>query len=480
VVGQISPHLLDRFALRPRWEGEGSPGDHWADDLEEMAVARSSARTWPFRPRDLRRALEASTEFTDEAGNWVLGYYPPGEAASARREIGLARLADACARLRGEPRVTAAHVAEAAELVGLTRPGEAAVPQPRDEAPPVPSPPRAPQYRPAPEHSELMDDRQVDDRQDSAPPDGGSLARVRLGSLDTLPATVFPSGAELTHPEDRAPVEREPASLKLPPTTDRSHRLGRGAVVGVERATDLIDLAFTDTIFEAAKFQRIRRRKGVRNGKPIKIYAQDLRRYRRAPLPAQLLVLVLDHTCLRDGTRDWEAALVPYLHSAYVARAAIHVVQVGAEDGDSGLRARLIRARNLLAPELAQALVRKRGSATPLAHGLELALRTMRQSLHQGRNPVARCTLVVVSDGRGNVPLDASHAGRPPESIDREGVEDALVQARLIAGLRRVRNIMLDPQPKQMVELPRELARALGAAVHVIPPVRDDADEDDE
>jgi magnesium chelatase subunit D len=99
-VGQISPHLLDRFALRLRWAGAGSPEDDRADDLEEMAVARRWPRTWPFQPGDLRRALGASAAFTEEAGHSVLGYYPPGVEASVRREIGLARLAAACARLR--------------------------------------------------------------------------------------------------------------------------------------------------------------------------------------------------------------------------------------------------------------------------------------------------------------------------------------------------------------------------------------------
>jgi magnesium chelatase subunit D len=264
-------------------------------------------------------------------------------------------------------------------------------------------------------------------------------------------------------------------SLRPPPAAAGDRRPGRGPVIDVERATDLHDLALTSTLFEAAKFQSLRRARGGCPEGILPLRPEDLRCYRRAHLPESLLVLVLDYTCLRG--RDWGAALRPYLHQAYVGRAGVHLVQVGA-GGDRGLRARLLKARNLLAPELARALAAPPGEATPLAHGLELALQTMRHALQHGRSPAARCSLVVLSDGRGNVPLAASHAGLPPAGrVGREGVEDALAQARLIAALDRVRAVVLDPRPQQLPELPGQLAAALGAMVHALPAAADGEDE---
>ena len=470
-IGQLSPHLLDRFALRLQGKDLPPPGRGAGEDWT-AAASGPWPQTWSFQPSDLRRALDAPAEFTPAAGERVLRYLSGGGHQGSRRELALARLAHAHARLLGEARVTAEHVAEAAELIGLAEPAASIVSPP----PPTPSPPPP---HPDPKGSELPPPTPPDDPAGviptpaglaGAPSGTGDFAVVTPGPSDPTPSRALLSGTALSHPEDGAPVEREPAGLKLPAPATRGRRPARGAIVGVERAADLHDLALTSTLFEAAKFRELRR-KEAGEAKPgrFRIFASDWRRYRRAPLPEQLLVLVLDHTCLRDGRRDWEAALIPYLHAAYLARAAIHVAQVGRDDGGGGLRARLVKARSLLAREVARALDLKPGRATPLAHGLELALQTMRHALHHGRNPAARCTLVVVSDGRGNVPLGASQTGRPPGPVGRQGVEDALSQARRIAGLSRVRAVLLDPQPPLLPELPGQLAQALGASVHPIP-----------
>jgi Mg-chelatase subunit ChlD len=61
-----------------------------------------------------------------------------------------------------------------------------------------------------------------------------------------------------------------------------------------------------------------------------------------------------------------------------------------------------------------------------LAHGLDLALKTLRHALQHGKNTVQKAVLVVVSDGRGNVPLEASHVGKIKLPVGKKGVEDAL------------------------------------------------------
>jgi magnesium chelatase subunit D len=177
-----------------------------------------------------------------------------------------------------------------------------------------------------------------------------------------------------------------------------------------------------------------------------------------------LLVLVLDHTCRAQGW-DWYEPLAPYLHWAYVARALVGVVEVGAADpGDGELRATAFRARSLLDPRMPAALERPPGRATPLAHGLILAARMLRHDTQHGSAPVGESTLVVVTDGRANVPLAASESGTLPlGSVGRSGVDDALAAARPIRAMRRVRSVLIDPGLEIHGHLAAVLAEALGA-----------------
>jgi len=80
---------------------------------------------------------------------------------------------------------------------------------------------------------------------------------------------------------------------------------------------------------------------------------------------------------------------------------------------------------------------------------------------------------VVISDGRGNVPLAASRLGQITPPVGRKGVEDALQVAERIRGLDNVKVVLLNPQPKQYQDLPLELANVMGAAVVSIPPLQE-------
>lgn len=258
-----------------------------------------------------------------------------------------------------------------------------------------------------------------------------------------------------------------------------------GTVIGTEPATTPQDLAWVNTLLEAAKWQKIRRdlqsSTQAKNGQSALILSpSDLRRYRRASVAEQMLVLVLDHTCLRDC--NWRETLLPYLTWAYVERASVCLVQVGAalpilQSAKSThihpdeLRARKTTERSILVPRISAGIEAERGRATPLAHGLDLALHTLRHVLQHGRSTIQQAVLVVVSDGRGNVPLSASRVGKITAPVNRQGVEDALQVAQAIRRLDKVKAIVLNPQPRQYPDLPLELAKALGAKVVLIPSI---------
>src|SRR5437667_3840087 len=107
------------------------------------------------------------------------------------------------------------------------------------------------------------------------------------------------------------------------------------------------------------------------------LLASDLRTYRRAPIPKQMFVLVLDYTCLRDC--QWKEAIIPHLQWAYTERASICLIQVGiaTTDKKEALCARQIMASGISTPRFRSAFGMAPGKATPLAHGLELAKRTL-------------------------------------------------------------------------------------------------------
>jgi magnesium chelatase subunit D len=257
-------------------------------------------------------------------------------------------------------------------------------------------------------------------------------------------------------------------SLRLPVARARPATAQRGPIIGVERTVTLRDLALVSTILAAAKFQPVRRAAHPEAGPRLLLSASDLRRYRRAPVARELLVLLLDYTCL--GGCRWLEALVPYLRWAYVERAAVSVIQVGARDAGGPLEAAQVTGQSLLAPRVLAALDAPPGDATPLAHGLDVARQTLKRALEQRRGTLRPLHFVVLSDGRGNVPLQASRDGRwPAGPVGRGGVDDALQVAQALRGLRPVRVTFLNPQPRYYAELPLELAEALGASVVAVP-----------
>jgi magnesium chelatase subunit D len=306
----------------------------------------------------------------------------------------------------------------------------------------------------------------------------------------TLPSTPLPMGKAINpYPEDLAQPEREAGSLRLPTRRFKSAAVGRGAIIGVEPATIPQDLALVSTLLESAKYQKLRwkallekkeppewvRQLLLKQGKnghdPLILQSSDLRRYRRAAVPEQMLTLVLDYTCLKECS--WQETLLPYLQWAYVERASVCLVQVGAGSSQDKLWAEKWEADNILVPRIQNRLECDRGRATPLAHGLDLALQTLRHALQHGRSAIQKAVLVVMSDGRGNIPLKVSQGIEDlPPLVGKRGIEDAFQVAQQIAALNGVESVVLNPQPKHYSDLPVKLAQVLGAKIAKIPPLK--------
>ena len=498
-IGKISPHLLDRFALRLNGKIKGNIDKvtKVLQLLNEEALEKKDFSLLFFKEREiepelkqwLQQAYQHRLKITNLALARIFDYTSELEVYH-RREIALARLSFANAQLEGAKQITDAHVDTAARMMSLKSakkeskaakeyankveekiaeiPSEPIPTESKISQPTEPKPSNVPKQ---PEPPPIKIEEPVYKSDESKPfPD------IPLTAIATL---------DNPYPEDKAPVERELASLKLPTRRFRSKAIARGTIIGVEKTATPQDLALVRTLLEAAKFKKIRQR-NIENGRRrLKILPTDLYRYRRAPVAEQMLMLLLDYTCLENC--KWQEELFPYLSWAYAERASVCLIQVGVAkdsyqfttntDHKTGiypeeLKAEKISAPSILVPSISTSLdpkKTKKGRATPLAHGLDLTLQTLRHALQHGRNAIQKAVLVVISDGRGNVPLEASHLGRIQLPVGRKGVEDALQIAEKIGSLDNVEAVLLNPQSKQYPELPLLLAKALGAKVVLIP-----------
>jgi magnesium chelatase subunit D len=458
-AGSVSPHLLDRFALRVPFSKESR--------TERRAWLRAALEAGPdSKPRgepavdgaalaSLRRAATSTPAMSAGAIDAVLDLVEE-PAPGARRQIALARLAVACARMAAAPDVTPSHV-EAADAMLRVR---APVARPAPEQPPDPV--VEPGDRPVREAG-VRTTAAGDPAPAPAVPQP-VLAPDASEALEAADIQIADGAATSIYPEDHARVDREPEPLRRPVGARGPVGRTAGVPVGVQPTTQLQDIALTATVVEAIKWQRIRREsKHEPSGAKVPIWPVDLRSYRRAPFAHEMLALVLDYTC--RGRWSWPELLLPYLRWGYTHRASVCLVRVGAGDAGCSLKADRLVARNMLDPRIGPVLDAHDGDATPLAHGLELARQTLRHALHHSRAGISGAQLVVVTDGRGNVPLQASFAGRLGRPVRSEGIDDALAVASQIAVLDRVAVTVVDPEPAVWADLPGKLAAALGAGI---------------
>ncbi|QSV69896.1 MAG: hypothetical protein HEQ20_02940 [Aphanizomenon flos-aquae KM1D3_PB] len=496
-IGKISPHLLDRFAIR--LNGKINNNTDRVSQIKQLLNDERLEQKSLFKEREIEPELQqwlkqvsiSPPKMTSEALKKILDYTSPSTVYH-RRELSLARFSSTFAQLEAEEQVTVAHVDRVAKIIGLKLKQEIGNSNNQNiniiPIPGIDSPENELKSEPSLE----LKDKLKQNSGYNDPKKEKELPIYKGDKPQSFPDISLPNIEPLENPyiEDIAPLEREMASLKFPTRRFKSKAIARGTIIGVERSSTVQDLAIVRTLLEAAKFQNIRQNNHL-NGhlhshRKLKILPIDIYRHRRAPIAEQMLMVLIDYTCLESC--QWEEQLFPYISWAYTQRASIGIMQVGIATDSAilkeeelkfninaeELRAKKISAQNVLVPSINIALdleKTKKGQATPLAHGFDLTLQTLRHALQHGRNTIQKAVLVVISDGRGNVPLEASHLGKIQLPVGRKGFEDALEIAQKIGNLDNVDAVFLNPQRKQYPDLPLLLAQALGAKVVAIPPL---------
>ena len=462
--GELRPQLLDRFGLCVE---VAAPREADA----RLAVLRAR-EAYDLAPDFFRSAHEPGQKRLAHALAQARARLPrvamPGEldrlcsdlareanVAGHRADLAMRRAALALAALDGLPAATEALVREAAALALLHRARMA-------PPPPPPQPEEQPKQEQQPRDQEQQepDDREQQHQPQRHEARAGEGESGRGEESRPEPSDAEPDAAARPGPDLEAvfPVG-EPFRVKpVGQLRDREVRTGSGRRTRARTAGRCgryvksrqdprpDDLALDATLRAAAPFQ-LRREK---NGVAVAVEDPDLRRKVREKRVGSVVVLVVDASGSMGAQRrmvECKAAALSLLLDAYQKRDKVALVAFRKEG-----------AEVLLPPtssvDLAHKLLEElpTGGKTPLAHGLAKGWQLI--DLELRKNPRALPLLVVVSDGRANVPL----AGGKP-------LEEARRMAEHIRDDGRAQCVLVDverPGPTSF-GLARTLAESLAA-----------------
>ena len=369
---------------------------------------------------------------------------------SARAGVFALRAARAAAALAGCESVTHDDAALAARLVLAPRatrlPPAPEEPTPEeDAAPPEPPPEQPPRADEPPQNDDPSNTRPLEDRLVEA-----CMAALPEGLLAALQAQ---------------PGARQPGrvgALNASPRGGRPVGVRRGEPRGGAR------LNLIETLRAAAPWQRLRRNAPGATARPIHVHGDDLRIHRLQQRAGTATLFVLDASGSSALHRLAEAkgAINLLLADCYVRRDEVAVIAFRGKGAELLLppTRSLVRARRSLA-------ALPGGGGTPLAAGLEAALRLAAQVRRDGTTPV----IVLLTDGRANIARDGE-PGRVRAEADAMAMAGQLRAARFTALV-----VDTSPQPAAAAQrlaqamaatyraLPHAGAQALSAAVQALP-----------
>jgi magnesium chelatase subunit D len=421
--GELRPQLLDRFALSV--EVKGIPN---REARAEIVKKRIAFETNPAsfigsqnsnQEHTRRKIVEASkllpkVKLSDEMLDLITQICVDFAVDGHRADITMYKAACTIAAFKGRIEVTAEDVKEAAELV---------LPHRRR---------RQPFEEPKLEQQQLQETIQrwsQNSKQQPSPPENDSSQEDQEDQ-----------DAEREEPEKEQVFEADspyPVKRLATPVLDQMQRSSRGRrsksrsnsktgryVDNTIPRGKVEDLAFDATLRAAAPFQS-RRKSGPSGEGALLIEKSDLREKVRERKVGNLVVFVVDASgsmAAQERMTATKGAILSLLLDAYQRRDRVGMVVF-----------RKGKAELVLPPtnsvELAQKCLAKlpTGGRTPMAHGLNLGLETFRDCMRRDKEAIP--LMVLVSDGRANVPLNG---GDP--------VEEAKTVARAIssAGIKSI------------------------------------------
>lgn len=389
--GELRPQLLDRFGLAVDVGGIGDPDERAEIVRRRIAFEADSAafeRGWEQAEQAERARIQAAQALLPGVGlgdrqlRLLTHLCADLQVDGLRADIVIYKTACALAAYEDRATVSDEDIERAAALALPHRRRRGPFQQPRLE----------------PDELEAAMDRAREaldrDGEDGSDDDDAERDEVFAPS-DAPPATLPPTNQQ---PRATAPGRRARSSLPA----------SSGAATLVTRIANEAPtpLALDATIRAAAPYQRARRsRQAATDSAAVLIEPPDLRTRARRGRTSRLVLFVVDSSGSMAARRRMEAvkgAVIQLLTDAYQKRDRVALIS-----------ARGARAELLLPPTSSVGLANQRltdlptGGRTPLADGLRLALDTIEQARHA---ELIDPLLVLVSDGRPNVPLDRGDA----------------------------------------------------------------------
>mmetsp|Transcript_201 Transcript_201/g.392 ORF Transcript_201/g.392 Transcript_201/m.392 type:complete len:788 (+) Transcript_201:49-2412(+) len=489
----LRDHLMDRIAvslsadaeelsLEERLEAVSSVLDFTNDDKKDALMADAVALEEQLQTRIIfaRESLK-ELKLTEEQILYLCEEAIRAGCQGHRAEIFAAEVAKAHAALNDRTQVEAEDLRLAVKLAILPR--GTYIEQMMDDEEMMQQPPPPP---PQPPQPETEDDTQMDQDQDEEQEEENEEDQE-------------PPEQEEQEEEDAPSVPQEfmfDADTGIPVDEDllkfagkqRSGKGGgRGLIFSQERGRyikpmmpkgKVTRLAVDATLRAAAPYQRARRARSVgtkTEGRGVFIENSDVRIKKMARKAGSLIIFVVDASgsMALNRMNAVKGAAMNLLQEAYQSRDKISIIPF---QGDF--------AEVLLPPTRSIAMARNRletmpcGGGSPLAHALTVAMRTGINAQKSG--DVGKVVVVLLSDGRANVPLSRSLGEEPDEEgakPDRQAMKDELIAvSKQLRALEGFNLVVMDSENKFVsTGMAKEIASAAGGKYHYIPKATDKA-----
>ena len=462
-----------------------SEGKMFKLDLDEIYEKEEQLKSAIIFAREYLKGTKVSTEQL----RYLCEEAVRGGCPGHRAEIAAARVAMASAALEDSP-VRADDLRLAVKLAIFPR-SRFAQDMPQEEMMPPPPPPPPPSSAPQPENnmdnentdSEDEDDEKDDDKEDEDEEDEEEAGEPSVPEEFMFDAEGVPLDDDMMKFGGRQKAGKGGKSGLI-----MSRDRGRYLRPVTPKDGEPLRVAIDATLREAAKNQVWRRKEAAAQGKdPTRIYMEpsDVRAKLKARKAGSLLIFAVDASgsMALNRMNAAKGAACGLLTEAYQSRDKIALIPF---QGKS--------AEVLLPPTRSISLAKTRldqmpcGGGSPLAHALTQAVRTGVNAM--GSGDVGRCVIVLISDGRANVPLDVSLGVEPEEPVDptkkltdaekkeqRTKLKDEVIGiAKQIGSMSAFKLLVIDTENKFVsTGVAKDIANAAGGRYHYIPKASADA-----
>lgn len=432
--GELRDHLLDRISVAlsadaqkldidERVAAVNSVLDFSSSGPQKTAEAEQTLKEAIENEDDLKTAVVFAREYIKEltlAPSQI--QYLCEEAIRAgcqghRAEIFAVEVARASAALEGR-QVTSEDLRLAVKLAIAPRGTFINTPMDEDEMmpPPPPPPPPPPQMD---EQNEDQDREDEDDEEEQQEPDEDEDREDEAPDVPDVPQ-------EFMFDVDSTPMD--PDLIEFSSRERNGKGGGRGLIFSQDRGRyikpmlpkgKVVRLAVDATLRASAPYQKSRRERAIgtkKEGRGVHIEQSDVRTKKMARKAGSLIIFVVDASgsMALNRMNAAKGAAVSLLTEAYQCRDQISLIPFQGEMADV-----------LLPPTKSITMARKRleqmpcGGGSPLAHAIQTATLTGINAQKSG--DVGKVVVVLISDGRANVPLSVSLG----EEFDPEADEDS-------------------------------------------------------